>query len=59
MSWTNPTSFTRDQILFGDGRKSFTLNRTNGNIFYKVDVFGTPDTQQGKCKKAEKTETLF
>ena len=59
-SWTNPASFTNKTILFGDDGRSFTLDRTNGNIFVQFSISGSIlGEQTGKCKKAEKTKTLF
>ena len=62
-SWTNPASFTKKAIVFGDRSeffgKSFTIDRTNGNIFVQFTIGGDiTNEQKGKCK-AEKTKTLF
>ena len=59
-SWSNPASFTNKTILFGDDGRSFTLDRTNGNIFVQFTIGSSIlDQQKGKCKKAEKAKTLF
>ena len=59
-SWTDPASFTNKTILFGSGSRSFTLDRTNGNIFVQFSIGSSIlDQQKGKCKKAEKAKTLF
>ena len=63
-SWTNPASFTKKAIVFGDRSeffgRSLTIDRTNRNIFVQFTIGGDiTDEQKGKCKKAEKTKTLF
>ena len=58
-SWTNQASYTKDKILFGGEYRSWTIDRTNGRIFFKIDYFGVQENAEGTCKKAEKTKTLF
>ena len=58
-SWTNAATFTKDKILFGDQYRSWTIDRTNGRIFFRAEYYGVVSEQDGSCKKAEKTKTLF
>ena len=58
-SWTNPASFTKDKILFGGEYRSWTIDRINGRIYFKMDYFGVQENAEGKCKKAEKLKLCF
>ena len=56
---TTQASYTKDKILFGKEFRSWTIDRTNGRIFFKIDYFGVHENAEGTRKKAEKTKTLF
>ena len=55
---TLPAIFNQKSILFGNDIAKWQINRTDGTISRRMSFVKDPN-ENGKCKKAEKTKTMF